>query len=850
MKYSNAGFVPILVFLLTISAFGQKNSLFPVKDLKITWKLLTNNYEKKPENLSSITLENTGKKTIPSSGWTLFFNYGRHITPGSVIGNVSIEHVNGDIFRLIPTSGSFSLEPKATNIISFVSEGEVLNYTAAPDGYYIVFDQDPSHGYSLTQVTDLPIVDSTVHFVTPADTYKENEFVRDIPVDELPPILPTPAVYRKQSGNCVLDSRTPILGKSKFPKESDYLANEISSLTLNKAEVAEDAESSAVINLEFADLPNEAYALTVTPTSIYISAGSGSGIFYGIQSLLSLFPPDSRAKKNEALVVPCIEVRDAPRFGYRGLLIDVARNFQTKDQLERILDLMAFYKLNVLHLHCTDDEGWRIEIPSLPELTQVGANRGHTLDSKEFLPPSYSSGPDAGHMPASGFYTRADFIDILKYANERHIQVIPEIESPGHGRAAIKAMDARYEKYISQGNEAEAKRYLLRDRNDKSVYSSAQLWTDNVMCVAMPSVYTFLEKVFDELIAMYAEAKAPLTTIHLGGDEVPAGVWENSPLCEELMKKEGMASVDELWYYYFSKVHDLLKSRKLVLSGWEEIAMRKTMLEGQKHYIPNPQFVGDDFHVDVWNNGIGWGSEDLPYRLANAGYKVVLSCVSNQYFDLAYEKSADEPGYYWGGFHDVDKPFYFIPFDYYRNTQEDTGGNPISPALFVGKDHLTDYGKSNILGIQGLLWAENVRNPEIRDYLLLPKLLALAERAWAPDPEWATIKDEEKYKEMYNEAWSVFASEAGKRELTRLSYLDGGFKYRIPPAGAVVKDGFIHANCQMPGIQIRYTEDGSWPGINSKLYTGPFSAKGLVKMATFSVDGRRGRVISVEKLDK
>ncbi|MEZ4900271.1 MAG: family 20 glycosylhydrolase [Spirosomataceae bacterium] len=175
-----------------------------------------------------------------------------------------------------------------------------------------------------------------------------------------------------------------------------------------------------------------------------------------------------------------------------------------------MLDLMGFYKLNVLHLHFSDDEGWRIEIPSLPELTQVGAVRGHTNTPHKYLQPSYGSGPEAAQNAGTGHYSRQDFIEILRYANARHIKVIPEIEAPGHARAAVKAMEARYVAKMAAGEKEEAEKYLLHDPTDRSVYRSVQMWNDNVMNVAMPSVYRFLETVFRRAVSMYREANAPL----------------------------------------------------------------------------------------------------------------------------------------------------------------------------------------------------------------------------------------------------------------------------------------------------------------------------------------------------
>jgi hexosaminidase len=366
------------------------------------------------------------------------------------------------------------------------------------------------------------------------------------------------------------------------------------------------------------------------------------------------------------------------------------------------------------------------------------------------------------------------------------------------------------------------------------------------MNVALPSVYNFVDKVATDLAAMYKEANAPLKTIHMGGDEVPAGVWEKSPAYLSLKEKEkNIRSTDDLWYYYFGKVNSILKAKGLFLSGWEEAALRKTMQDGGKKMTPNPDFVNEHFQVDVWNNVLGWGAEDLAYQLANSGYKVVLSCVSNQYFDMAYYKDFEEPGYYWGGYVDIDKLFYFVPFDYFKNSKEDKFGNPLDKSIFVGKQRLTDYGKSNIVGIKGLLWAETLRSSDRMEYMLLPKLLGLAERAWSKDPAWAMEKDSAKSAALYADAWNKFVNVVGKRELPRLNYYAGGFNYRIPSPGAKVENGKVYANIQLPGFTIHYTIDGKEPTATSNIYKEPISAQGTIKLRAFDDRGRGGRSVGV-----
>ncbi len=721
-----------------------------------------------------------------------------------------------------------------------------INASDAPDGLYIVWDKEPGKGIALPSYSIATIRDSTTGFLTPEEVFNKNKDTKDIPLDQLPHIFPTPVSYIAKPGQFLLTASVPI-DAGGFDKEASYLSSQLFTVFGKQPVISATAPTGNQIIFRKKELPEEAYHLAITEKEIVIEAASGAGVFYGIQSLRSMMPASAFGSKQTGIALPCAEVNDAPRFSFRSLMVDVARNFQTKQELLKVIGLMAQYKLNALHLHAMDDEGWRIEIPSLPELTEISARRGHTLDSKKMLPASFSNGPDPDHSNGTGFYTRADFIEILKYATDRHILVIPEIESPGHARAAIKAMDARYEKFMLQKNPETAQEYLLRDLNDRSNYQGPQLWNDNVICVALPSVYRFMEKVSDELIAMYKEAGAPITTIHMGGDEVPSGVWEQSPVCLEFIKNnKDVPTTDDLWYYYYTRLDELLKKRGLFLSGWEEVGLRKTKIDGQKQMIPNPTMANLGIHLHVWNNMIGWGAEDLPYRLANAGYKVVLSCVSNQYFDLAYTKSPEEPGYYWGGFTDIDKSFYFIPTDYYKNSIEDRRGNPVAPSYFVGKDRLTEYGKSNIVGLQGLIWGENMHGPDRFEYMLLPKFLGLAERSWAPDPSWATEKDPAKARQLYQDAWSVFINTVSKKELPLLDHYAGGYSYRIPPPGVIAGNGQLTANTQLPGFTIRYTTDGKEPGVQSAVYDSPVKSKGLIKFRTFDNRGRSSRTVEVK----
>ncbi len=503
--------------------------------------------------------------------------------------------------------------------------------------------------------------------------------------------------------------------------------------------------------------------------------------------------------------------------------------------MKKILNLMSYYKLNVLHFHLTDDEGWRIEIPGLPELTEIGAFRGHTYDEKDHLFPSLGSGPfaDDPSSNGNGFYSREQFIELLKYARDRHIRVIPEIDLPGHSNAAIQSMIIRHDRLKEQGDPIGAMAYYLLDPDDTTKVESVQKWKNNVVNVCMESTYRFCEKVFDELIAMYKEANVPLDMIHMGGDEVARGSWQDSPVCMAFLE----ASVDynepsDLERYFAIRINNILNKKGLKTAGWEEIASE--VKEGKR--VPDPGGYGKNMVPYIWNSVWGWRSEDLSYRLANAGFPVVLANVTNLYFDMAYNKDPDERGLYWGAFVDARKAWEFTPFDVRNCAEISLYGENIDVSKFEDFNALTDEGKKNILGIQACHWGENLRDMDKVEYVLFPKLLGLSERAWSREPAWEEVKNDKARKAD----WTEFVYRAGHFDLPRLDAWN--VKYRIPLPGWIIKDGMLYANIRFPGLEIRYTMDGSDPDLTSPVYSGPVQAGGPVKVAAFATDGRRSRI--------
>ena len=793
--------------------------------LQLRWELTGDTMKADgPGARAVFTLANRGAKALPATGWAIYFSALHSADSGSVGGGFTIQDVMADLHRIVPGPSFVGLAPGASIKIPYLTH-LLLNRSFAPSGPYIVFDSAKDVGMPFTDYVAAPF-ERSAGVVTPDIQYARDSGVRDIPVTDLPPLFPTPVQVTRGPGELRLSAMPTITAPVELANEAGFAADYVRPYFRGSK-----GSGGAALRLELGPVAGqsspEAYALTIDPANgVRIVGGSAAGVFYGLQSLRDLLPPPVAGR---ALVLPALHVVDAPRFGYRGFMLDVGRNFHAKAAVLRTLDVMARYKLNVFHMHLTDDEGWRVEIAGLPELTTVGARRGHTLDSKQFLQPAFGSGPQVGRPFGSGFYSHADYVEIVRYAASRHIEVIPEIEMPGHARAAVKSMEARADST-----------YRLSDPQDRSTYESVQGYPDNVMNPALESTYRFIERVVGDLVAMHREAGAPLRHIHMGGDEVPAGVWAGSPAVQAYMHAHGLTNVDDLWFAFYGRIEQILKAQGLTPSGWEEIAVRKTSRDGRRTNIPNPDFAARGWRAYVWNNVAGWGAEDLAYRLANGGYDVVLSPVTNYYFDLAYDQNPEEIGLDWGGFIDMQKPFLFIPFDYYRNTRLDRQGNPLPPGVFAGKDRLTEYGKSHIAGLQGNLWSETLGGDGRLDYMFVPKVFGLAERAWAPDPAWAAERDSARADSLYREDWSRLVNVVGKRELPRLDRELPELTYRIPTPGLRIDGGVVRTSIELPGFTLRYTTDGSEPSAKSPVVRGPIALRGTIRVAAFSTTGRKG----------
>ena len=619
--------------------------------------------------------------------WTIWFSQFR--TPVTILeGEGFIEHLGGTLYRVAPGA-----DTKGKPLTFRYEARALVNQCRAPEGFF------------LQRKGRKPVPVSVEYVWQPAEAVQSFTYtpVATTPFDMVPRL--------KQ-----VERREGTTDLSVAPAPVKYVEGQ----------------------------PAGWYRLTLDG-NIGIEAADEDGAFYAAVTLENL-----RRNAGDA-PVPNAVVEDWPDLPYRGIMLDVSRNFTTKDNLLKLIDLLAHYKANRLHLHFGDDEGWRIAIDGLPELTAYGAFRGipvlkedGTIEEPDALMPTYCVAIDRYDKGSSGngFYSHADFVEILRYAWERRIHVIPEFDTPGHSRAAIKSMEYRAR---TTGDRT----YLLSEPEDTSEYMSVQDYNDNAINVALPSTYAFIEKVFDGLIGMYAEAGAPLDAIHVGGDEVPEGAWEGSPACKALMEQAGKTDIGWLKDYFIGRVLDIAEAKGVKVAGWQEVG---------QHLEPATfgKLKGNLAFTNLW--AVSHGRDELAYQYANDGINVVLSNSSNNYFDLAYNDSKLERGHNWAGFVDERRSFSFLPYQMYKSVRwddkrrmRDISGDG------EGKTALQPEGRPHIIGVQGQLWTETIRCFDHVTYYLFPKACGLFERGWNAEPAWAetTVADDPAFMKDFDAFFSI-----------------------------------------------------------------------------------------------
>jgi hexosaminidase len=839
-----------------IFLFFSCKSQSPQKDLnlEISWKQVSNFIQPFNQCEARFTFKNNGQTTLGDSLWVIYFNIApRNILKHPTPQPATISHINGDWYKLSPNKG-FKLSPNQSIDIAYRHTEGVIKETDAPLGMYLVWYDNQGNEKEIINLGDakvLPFKTKEQFLRGKSDLfleasalhdYNKNSELSSLPISDHLPIIPEPENYKLLNGSFIINESTQIICPKELIKKANFLHLKFKEINGLNLKVEDKATINNAIYLEINEKINpnpEAYQLNISENKIQIIGASEAGLFYGIQSLIALIPLESWQTQAKKIIVPCVEVSDSPRFGFRGMHLDVGRNFQTKQTILKLLDVLAFYKINQFLFYTTEDEGWRLEIDGLPELTEIGAKREH-LAGKESagLHPAYGSGPTAyqKNTHGSGYYSKSDFVEILKYAAERHIRVIPEVNFPGHARAAIKAMEARYEKLLKQGKKKEAEEFRLIDPNDQSKFVSAQGYKDNVVDVSLPSTYHFYEKVMDEIAEMYQEAGLKMDIIHIGGDEVADGAWEGNEATKLLFKNNpSMETFKNFHPYFIEKLLPLLKKRNLQVHGWEEAAQR---YKKDGTYEINKAF-SQDLVPYIWNNVY---QPDLGYKIANAGYKVVLCNVSNFYFDLAYNNHPQEPGLYWAGFVDTKDAFLFDPYNMFNTTFRMPMGEPMN---FNNMEKLKPEARKNILGIEAQLWSETVKGEKMLEYYTLPKLVGFAQSAWVKKRPWEEVENADQRELIMKQNWNVFANSLATKDLPRLSYLANGYNYRIPPPGAKIENGILKANVALPGLKIYYSTDGTEPNINSKLYQNEIPVKGKVKMKCFDAAGKGSSVIEV-----
>jgi hexosaminidase len=861
--------LPVILLLTIVFVACKKNEIdfAAAEEIAVHWELITNFTDEKGAFDARFVLKNNSDVDLNDKNWALFFNMApRPILENKTHQPADVQHINGDWYKLVPNEG-FQLEEDDTLVINYRGNEAVIKETDRPLGLYFVFYDE--HGqeskivevseYSWTPFTKPEQINRSREDAEPIPTaawnYKNNQSLKEISETEIKPIIPSPVKFQVGKDTLELSNYLKIYYRDGLKNEAQYLASSLKDITGTEFSLVTSKPDEECITLALGrtSVGNtaESYQLRINANGIQITGSGAAGVFYGVQSLRALLPIVNYQRQSKTIFLPHAVVDDAPRFAFRGLHLDVSRNFQTKETVLRLLDLMSFYKLNRFLFYTTEDEGWRLEIPGLPELTTVGATREHTYGMEApVLHPAYGSGPFAegsgkyGH----GYYTREDFIEILKYATARHIKVIPELNFPGHARAAIKAMEARHHRLMKEGKEPEANEYRLIDPDDKSVYLSAQGYKDNVVCVARESTYKFYLKVVGEIKLMYQEAGLTMDEFHTGGDEVPEGAWTKSPLAASLMKRNpDIKDPKNLQTYFFRELLSRLAPLKMQIDGWEEVGLLKTE-DGR--YFPNREFANRNVNLFIWNNLFDY---DLGYRLANAGYGVVLCNVSNFYFDLAYSKDPLEPGLYWAGFVDTRNAFAFAPYDMFKTTSKNSMGQKIDLESGGGDggkaivEHLAPGSRKNIVGVEAQVWSETIKGRDMMEYYILPKLVGFAESAWAPERKWEKIEDRIEREESIQRDWTVYAQTLAKKELPRLSYLNKGYNYRIPPPGCVIEGDTLKANVEYPGLLIRYSSDGKEPTHRSSRFDRPLriSGKGTIKLKSFDIAGKSSRSVTV-----
>lgn len=485
-------------------------------------------------------------------------------------------------------------------------------------------------------------------------------------------LIPQPEKLTLGSGNFSITPKTKIvLAGSGLEQSAKFLNDYFQTFFGFKLAIQKsgDFKNNIVLNYEKMEYPIPgAYYLHINKEGVHIGGDNATGTFYGVQTLIQLLP----VVKSNNLVVPAVEIEDRPRFGYRGLMLDVGRHFFPLDYVKKFIDFVAMHKMNTMQLHLTEDQGWRIEIKKYPKLTSVGAYRNGTIIG-------HHPGTGNDNTRYGGFYTQQEIKEMVKYAADRFVTIIPEIEMPGHASAAIAAYP-QLSCFPDSSTKHPSKVVWAGSEQGKQVQQAWGVYPD----VFAPTEYTFqfLQDVLDEILPLF-----PSKYIHIGGDECPKDAWKKSAFCQQLIKDKNLKDEHGLQSYFIQRMEKYLNSKGRQIIGWDEI------LEGG--LAPNAAVMS-------------WRGEKGGIAAAKEKHQVIMTPTGWAYFDYSQTKKEDSLTI--GGYLTVQKVYSYEP---------------------LPKELAADEVKY-VMGAQANLWTEYIGNPRKLEYMLFPRLSAMSEVLWSP----------------------------------------------------------------------------------------------------------------------
>lgn len=572
-------------------------------------------------------------------------------------------------------------------------------------------------------------------------------------------IIPAPQSMTVGKGELQLGRKLTLV-TNLTGKELDNMLDYIKTTPLN-VEYTGKKSSRNYIKMTIdneSDLGDEGYTLKVGSKGIDIVSKTSAGLFYGLQSVLQL------AEERDYKSIIAVDIKDEPRFAYRGLHLDESRHFSSKEFVMKQLDALARYKMNRFHWHLTDGAGWRIEIKKYPRLTNFAAWRPYETWKDWWKADRHYCNQDDPNA-RGGFYTQDDIKEILAYAEKLHITIIPEIEMPGHSEEVLAAYP------------------LLSCSND--------MYGNSDFCIGKEATFAFLEDVLTEVIDLF-----PSHYIHIGGDEAVKNGWKTCPDCQRRMKEEGLDNVDQLQSYMIHRIEEFVNSKGRDIIGWDEI------LEGG--LAPNATVMS-------------WRGEEGGITAAKSGHKVVMTPGAFCYLDSYQADPSTQPEAI-GGYLTLEKVYSY---------------NPV-PASF------NDEQAEMILGVQGNVWREYMPTLEHTEYMIYPRIIAIAEVGWT-NPE---NKDWQNFRKRINVEIPRLERK-GYNPFTLSTMIDTPMRFDYDR-----KEIKVALQCERLGVDIHYTTDGTEPTVNSPLYTDSLTVKGTMHLSARAFkDGKPAGDVLVKRID-